>query len=238
MAGGSYGGYRVIKDTRADVFETSVHRVTAVVDGDTLDIEEHDTLPHRIRLLGIDAPAKGECYFAESKTALKKLLENQDIRIEKDISGVDRYDRLLRYVYLPSDSPEEDDLLVNHYLVGHGYARTLAIAPDNRYRDLLASAQEQARTKRKGMWGVACPYFEEHKSAASLREKSTQASDLSCTIKGNISEKGFGRLYFLEGCPNYSRIKIDDRKGESWFCSEKEARDAGFTRSQSCDNTF
>ena len=35
-----------------------------------------------------------------------------------------------------------------------------------------------------------------------------------CTIKGNISEKGYGKLYFLEGYPNYLKVKVDTRKGE------------------------
>jgi len=45
-------GYKVIRDTQADVFEDSVHQVVRVIDGDTIDLE-NDV---RVRLLGIDTP--------------------------------------------------------------------------------------------------------------------------------------------------------------------------------------
>ena len=62
LTGGAVGGYKVIRDNTADTFEHSVHTVTYVVDGDTIDIENNV----RIRLLGIDAPERGECFYDES----------------------------------------------------------------------------------------------------------------------------------------------------------------------------
>lgn len=234
IAGGSLGGYKVVKDNRATAFENDIHYVEHVIDGDTIDIENDK----RIRLLGIDAPERDTCFYEESRDALYDRILKKDIRIEKDISGTDRYDRYLRYVYLPSESPEEDDLFVNEWLVREGYAFTFAVAPDNRYRDLLASAQEEAREAERGLWSDDCEYKAEHESEKSLREQGSLPPNEECTIKGNISEKGYGKLYFLEGCPNYGRIKIDQRKGEQWFCSEKEAKANGFTKSDSCANTF
>ncbi|XKT74483.1 MAG: thermonuclease family protein [Patescibacteria group bacterium UBA2163] len=230
LAGGSVGGYILVRDNDADLFEHSVHHVVHVVDGDTIDIE-NDT---RIRLLGVDAPERSDCFYNESKAYLEELIEGETIRIEKDISGSDRYDRLLRYVYLASDDPKDDDIFVQDALVRAGYADVFAQAPDNRYRDLLSSAREEARKEERGMWR-ACDLLVEEDS---LREQATGPSDPSCTIKGNISEKGYGKSYFLEGCPNYNRVKVDTRKGESYFCSEDEAQAAGFTRSESCANAF
>jgi len=230
LAGGASGyGYKVIRDNAADIFEDSVHEVVHVVDGDTLDVE-NDV---RIRLLGIDAPEKGSCYYAQSLTYMQELLEGAHVFLEKDISGADRYDRLLRYVYIPSDDIREDDVLVNEDVLRKGYAKVLAIAPDNRYRDLFASAQEEAKAAGRGLWG-ACVQQE----SISLREEDSGPSDPSCTIKGNISEKSYGRNYFTEGCPNYNRIKIDTRKGEAYFCTKEDAIAADFTRSASCSNTF
>lgn len=234
IAGGSLGGYKIVKDSGASAFENSIHIVERVIDGDTIDIENDK----RIRLLGIDSPERDECYYTEAKNYLKKLIEGKDIRIEKDISGTDRYDRYLRYIYIPADDPEDDDIFVDELLVREGYAFTFPVAPDNRYRDLLARAEEKAREARRGLWSSDCEYYSERKEAKSLREVGSEPPNKECTIKGNISEKGYGKLYFLEGCPNYSRIKIDTRKGESWFCTEKEAKKAGFTRSESCANTF
>ena len=229
VAGGTFGGYRVIQDREVDVFENSVHVAVHVVDGDTFDIEGGA----RIRLLGVDTPEKGECFYQEAKDFLDTLIEERGIRIEKDISGADRYGRLLRYVYVPSDTSEESDVFVQDALIRGGYGKVFPIAPDNRYRDLLSSAQQEAKEDGRGLWGV-CEIQEE----VSLRETGSMPVDTSCTIKGNISEKGYGKLYFPEGCPNYNRIKIDIRKGEAYFCTGEEAEDAGFKRSESCNNAF
>ncbi len=230
LAGGAFGGYKIIRDNTADTFENSIHKVSYVIDGDTIDIE-NDT---RIRLIGINSPERGECFYSESRAYMKELLSDEDIRIEKDISGSDRYDRLLRYVYVPSNDPQDDDVFVNEKMIREGYAKVLAIAPDNRYRDLLSSAEEEAKKKLRGIWG-SCKIEIDEKS---LREVDTLPKDSSCTIKGNISEKAYGRNYFVEGCPNYNRIKIDTRKGEAYFCTEEEAVASGFKRSESCNNTF
>ena len=49
-----------------------------------------------------------------------------------------------------------------------------------------------------------------------------------CAIKGNISRKG-ERIYHTPwGDRFYERTRIDEGRGERWFCSEKEAADAGF----------
>jgi len=231
LSGGAIGGYKVVRDNRADTFENSLHNVMKVIDGDTIDIENEK----RIRLLGIDAPERDTCHYDESKDFLKDLLQDKDIKIEKDITGADRYDRLLRYVYIPADEPEDDDIFINELLLRQGYTRTLAIAPDNRYRDLFASAQKEAKEKGRGLWGE-CDY--EQADTQALRESDTPPPNDKCTIKGNISEKGYGRKYFLESCPNYNRIKIDTRKGEQYFCTEREAKKADFQKSDSCNNTF
>lgn len=233
--GGTYGGYTLVKDYKnygAD-FETRPHMVKSVIDGDTIRIEKRI----KIRLLGIDSPERGECYYKESKAYLNELIDEKQVFLEKDITGKDLYDRLLRYVVLKNPDPEENNILVNNQMVLEGYAFAQSISPDKKYRDLLATSERKAKADEKGMWG-ACDYLEQEKSAKSLREKGSEPPNENCTIKGNISEKGYGKLYFLEGCPNYSRVKVDTRKGESWFCNEVEAREAGFKRSESCDNTF
>ncbi len=228
LAAGGYGGYVVVKKSQA--FERGVHTIAHVVDGDTIDLVSGE----RVRFLGVDAPESGACHFEEARAAMRKKLEGKQVRIEKDISGADRYGRLLRYVYVLSSDPTKDDVLINEWLLHEGHAYTLAIAPDNRYRDLLASAQRSAKDAGRGIWGK-CEY---ESADADLREEDSIAPSRKCTIKGNISEKGYGKNYFLEGCPNYARIKVDPRKGEDWFCSEAQAQKAGFTKSTSCANAF
>ncbi|QSH39061.1 thermonuclease family protein [Candidatus Kaiserbacteria bacterium] len=235
-SGGTFGGYKVIQEFKkfgAD-FETRPHMVQSVIDGDTIRIEKRI----KVRLLGIDTPEKGECYYTESKEYLTELVDDKNVLLEKELSGMDRYGRLLRYIIVENPNPEEDNILVNNKMVLEGYAFTNPISPDKKYRDLLATSQRKAKAEEKGLWGSACDYSQRDKDAKTLREKASKPPSKECTIKGNISEKGYGKLYFLEGCPNYGRVKVDTRKGESWFCTETEAKKAGFSKSESCDNTF
>jgi hypothetical protein len=52
-----------------------------------------------------------------------------------------------------------------------------------------------------------------------------------CEIKGSISSDG-QRLYHLPGQKYYSRIVVNPRKGEHWFCTEEEAKVAGWRRAR------
>lgn len=50
-------------------------------------------------------------------------------------------------------------------------------------------------------------------------------------IKGNISSSG-EKIYHVEGQANYKQVKIDESKGEKWFCSEEEAKAAGWRKAK------
>lgn len=52
-----------------------------------------------------------------------------------------------------------------------------------------------------------------------------------CRIKGNINAAG-ERIYHLPGQAHYSRTRIDEGRGQRWFCSEAEARAAGWRRAR------
>jgi hypothetical protein len=49
----------------------------------------------------------------------------------------------------------------------------------------------------------------------------------SCRIKGNINDKG-DRIYHVPGSDSYERTGISTSRGERWFCTEEEARKAGW----------
>ena len=46
-----------------------------------------------------------------------------------------------------------------------------------------------------------------------------------CLIKGNIGKSG--KIYHVPGSRWYDRTKIDERKGERWFCNASEAEQTG-----------
>jgi len=57
---------------------------------------------------------------------------------------------------------------------------------------------------------------------------------VKCVIKGN-SEEGKGvREYYEPECRYYDQVIVEKNYGEDWFCSEAEARKAGYVKAASC----
>jgi micrococcal nuclease len=115
--------------------------VTRVVDGDTVVIEDG----RRVRYIGVDTPERGEDFYEEARQLNRRLVEGKRVRLERDLSDTDRFDRLLRYVYA-------GDTFVNAALVEAGVARARSYPPDVRYQAILEGAEGQAREERKGIW--------------------------------------------------------------------------------------
>lgn len=69
-------------------------------------------------------------------------------------------------------------------------------------------------------------------SVAGLVHKGWLSSARSCNIKGNISYYGGERIYHVPGQEYYSATRINLLKGERWFCSEAEARAAGWRKAR------
>ncbi len=57
-----------------------------------------------------------------------------------------------------------------------------------------------------------------------------KAFDPACNIKGNISINSRAKIYHVPGQENYEDTKISPQYGERWFCSEAEARAAGWRK--------
>ena len=53
----------------------------------------------------------------------------------------------------------------------------------------------------------------------------------ACNIKGNVNTQG-ERIYHVPGDRYYEETRISASHGERWFCSEQEARAAGWRRSK------
>lgn len=67
-------------------------------------------------------------------------------------------------------------------------------------------------------------------SACTLRHQDLQKRRFApglCRIKGTLGEAG-ERIYRLPGDGGYEQIYIDLTKGERWFCTEANARAAGW----------
>ncbi len=56
------------------------------------------------------------------------------------------------------------------------------------------------------------------------------AAPAGCLIKGNVSRKG-DRIYHVPGDRTYSRVRMNEERGERWFCTEEQAIAAGWRKS-------
>lgn len=129
--------------------------VVEAVDGDTVRVRL-DGVTEDVRLIGIDTPETHhptrpvECYGPEAAARTAELLPpGTVVRLERDVEGRDRFDRILAYVHRASD-----DLFVNLALVDDGYAVARAYPPNlARQRDLDA-AGGRARAADAGLWGA------------------------------------------------------------------------------------
>ncbi len=129
-------------------------QVIRVVDGDTIVVSLNQK-PETIRLLGINTPETVApnkpvaCYGREASEYMKELLTDKVVKLEPDASqdNRDKYDRLLRYVFL-------DDLLVNEELVRGGYAREYTYKIPYKYQKEFRAEQKIAKGNLVGLWGV------------------------------------------------------------------------------------
>lgn len=53
----------------------------------------------------------------------------------------------------------------------------------------------------------------------------------ACNIKGNVNTRG-EKIYHVPGQAYYDETVIQASHGERWFCSEAEARAAGWRKSK------
>ena len=124
--------------------------VTHIVDGDTLDValECCPCIPSfRVRLLAIDTPERGECYYSEAKAALGAMVDGRRIGLERDTSERDSWGRLLRHIHVGGT-------WVNGALVAQGHARVMIVGDDTRYSGALEAMQEAAYSEGRGGWGA------------------------------------------------------------------------------------
>lgn len=131
--------------------------VTKVVDGDTIEVLIEGQ-KKTIRLIGINTPETVDprrpvqCYGKEASDETKKLLTGKAVYLSKDVSETDKYDRLLRFVYLPIEDGQM--LFVNDYLVRQGFANNYPYPPDIKYDDQFRQAEKEAREQKKGLWSA------------------------------------------------------------------------------------
>lgn len=201
-----------------------------VIDGDGLRIDGV-----AFRLYGIDAvegrqtcARNGETWACgeASADALRALVAGQVVRCEPE--DRDRYDRLVSTCFLP------DGTDVNQAQVAGGWAVA--------YTDFstrYVEAEAGARSAGLGIWSSEFARPEDWRAAgrdasapALAPSAATPTARGGCVIKGNISQSSGARIFHVPGQADYEATRIDEARGERWFCTEEAAVAAGWRKAR------
>lgn len=240
--------------SRPDVVEPQpvlVGTVTRVIDGDTIEVRLGSG-PIRVRLHSIDTPEWDQPWGGQAKAALASRVQGRTVSL--DVVTQDQYDRLVAVVLLGDENvnawmvQEGDAWAYRRYLDDERYCAWEGVARASR-RGLWSQPPADWRAPwewRAKQHEPSARYTDySHETVASCiaamnaggkathEEKPapvpippSRAPPDTCLIKGNISENG--RIYHLPGSPWYDQTVIDESRGERWFCTEAEAREAGW----------
>jgi len=213
---------------------TSLSGLGRGIDGDSLMVGQQE-----VRLFGIDAPeAKQSCSRngkdwscgLDSAAQLTKLVSGHQVKCIA--VGTDKYRRVVARCSVGL-------IDLNRYMVATGYAVAY-----RRYALDYVSAEESAKAARRGIWSSKFELPSQYRDEGGYIIDQPEGGDLqgpvsvvrgarskpqpsgNCRIKGNQSRRG-ERIYHLPGMPYYEQTVA-----EQIFCSESEARAAGYRRSR------
>lgn len=132
------------------------YKILYVNDGDTFIVRDENLVKYKIRLIGIDAPESVNWGYTkhvqpfgyESKMYLRTFLYHKKVRLEFDVTKLDKYGRTLAYAFL------EDGTFLNKNLVENGYAKVYTFPPNVKYVEVFKKAEKLARSKELGLWKV------------------------------------------------------------------------------------
>lgn len=205
----------------------------SVIDGDTLDIRGT-----RFRLQGVDTPesaqmcgdAAGKDYPCGRKAAFALSDKIGQGNVACEVIDKDRYGRSVAICWLGAED-------LNGWLVQQGWGMAY-----RQYSTAYVRLEDEAKAAKRGIWaGPFMPPWDWRKgkrvdhAAASpaavpnppVAKPPPSSSIAGCQIKGNINRKG-DQIYHVPGSRDYERTMIDEGSGERMFCSEDEAKAAGW----------
>ncbi len=219
--------------------QSNLYDVVKVVDGDTIDISINGKT-ERLRLIGIDTPETVDprkpvqCFGIEASNKAKSVLTGKKVSLEADNTQGerDKYDRLLRYVFL------EDGTNFNQLMIKEGYAHEYTYNLPYKYQQQFKSAQIDAELNKRGLWnpdtcnGSPTIPLPSGLNSSTSEPKTTTTTSTSSQCNSNYSgclKKNAGDYDCASGKgdgPNYTGavqvIGYDeyglDRDGDGWGC--------------------
>jgi endonuclease YncB( thermonuclease family) len=192
----------------------------SVIDGDSIQIGGGV-----YRLAGIDAPELGQS--CEESGHLSPCGLNAAYELRK-IFELEK--RPITCFIQPADNVSiatcmVDDRDISALMLKGGYVTAMDDGAP-----YYAAAEHLARKARLGIWsGPFVPPREWRDGKQLPAERESAAGKAACRIKGTVAADG-GRFYYTPLDDGFDAIAIDPDRGERLFCSDDEARQAGWKR--------
>jgi endonuclease YncB( thermonuclease family) len=121
-------------------------RVVAISDGDTITVLDRSNTPHKIRLMGIDAPEKSQSYGNISKSNLSDLIYLKSVEVVWEKK--DRYNRIIGKVNL-----NNIDICLQQIRSGLAWHyKKYAYEQNSADRTLYSEAENSAKLSKLGLW--------------------------------------------------------------------------------------
>jgi micrococcal nuclease len=154
------GGVGVLRDdgrsSKHGTRQASTGLVVRVVDGDTVRVRTGNQT-RTVRYIGVDTPETVkpnepvQCYGKQASAYNRRLVAGRRVRLRFGPERLDRYGRMLAYVYLRGRRRS-----VDADLIARGYGRVLTIEPNSAHRIPYERLEREARQANRGLWG-SCP---------------------------------------------------------------------------------
>ncbi|MCA9342815.1 thermonuclease family protein [Candidatus Saccharibacteria bacterium] len=149
-------------DQQPTILSPGTYEVVNIEDGDTLTVNMNGT-EERVRFIGVDTPEirdprkPVQCFGRAASQFTKNLIGDSAVRLEADPENTnrDRYNRLLRYIYLPEGT------LVNAEIIRQGYGFAYTSFPFTK-KEEFKELENQARQQNLGLWGDCQTGFDEN----------------------------------------------------------------------------
>ncbi|MGF7228470.1 MAG: thermonuclease family protein [Candidatus Saccharibacteria bacterium] len=140
--------------------QPGLYPIDHFIDGDTIAVNMNGTV-ESVRFIGVDTPETHkpntpvQCYGEAAAAFTKQQIGSGSVRLKSDSESTnrDRYNRLLRYVYLPNGE------LLDEKLVTEGYGFAYTQFPFTKSAAFVRD-EDSAKAMSKGLWGSCKPYQE------------------------------------------------------------------------------
>lgn len=162
-------------------FQENRYLVTKVIDGDTINVLINGK-SETLRLIGVDTPETVDprkpiqCFGKEASDKARSLLLGKNVLLESDPTQGerDRYQRLLRYVFL------ENGENFNLIMIRDGFAHEYTYNTPYKYQAEFVAAEKFAQENNLGLWSPnACDSSLNSNDPGPL-DTTVQTSNFSC----------------------------------------------------------